>query len=55
MDFTNDIKKEIDAILAVIHEDNFEFALVKEGEIEHLGGLTTDVIATILENFMGKE
>ena len=54
-EFRDDIKKEIDAVLAVIHEDDFEFALAKDGEIEHLGGLTSDVIVTILENFMGKE
>lgn len=55
MDFTNDIKKEIDAILAVVHEEDYEFALIKDGDIEHLGGLTSDIIVTILENFMGKE
>ena len=53
--FVNDIKKEIDAVLAVIHEEGYEFALVKDNAIEHLNGLTSDVIVTILENFMGKE
>ena len=53
--FVDDIKKEIDAVLAVIHEDDFEFALVKDGEIDRIGGLTSDLIVTILENFMGKE
>lgn len=50
-----DIKKEIDAVLAVIHEEGYEFALVKDGETEHLGGLTSDIIATILDDFMGRE
>ena len=53
--FMKDIKKEIDAVLAVIHEEGYEFALVKDGETEHLGGLTSDIIATILDDFMGRE
>ena len=51
-----DIKREIDSVLAVIREDDFEFALVNnKGELEKLSGLTSDIIVTILIHFMSEE